>query len=143
MLHTRRHGLPAALAVAFTLSACASPQEQVASKENKLVAAGFVARPAATPQSEALLTRLPPHQFVMKDLNGRYVYLYADPLVCGCLYVGSDAAYSQYKKMIFQQHLANQQQATAQLYSDPAWSFGGWGGQWGPGFGGGFGPGFY
>ena len=139
-----RTGLPAALAVTFALSACATPQEQVASKEDKLVAAGFVARPADTPQRQALLTRLPPHHFAMKNLSGRYVYLYADPLVCGCLYVGSDAAYAQYRKMIFQQNIADEQETTAQLYSDPAWSFGGWGGgPWGPGFGGGFGPGFY
>ncbi len=138
-----RSGLPAALAFTCALSACATPQEQVAAKEDRLIAAGFVARPADTPQRQALLTRLPPHRFVMRNMNGRYVYLYADPLVCGCLYVGSDAAYTQYRKMVFQQHLADEQETAAQLNAYPAWSFGGWGGQWGPGFGDGFGPGFY
>ncbi len=143
MPHSLRDGLPVLCAAVLVLSACATPQEQVASKEDKLIAAGFVARPADTPQRQALLKRLPPHHFVMKDLHGQYVYLYADPLVCGCLYVGKDAAYTQYKKMIFQQNLADEQQTAAQLYSDPAWSFDGWGGPWGPGFGAGFGPGFY
>ncbi len=143
MPFTFRTSLPPALAVAFMLSACATPQERVASKEDHLIAAGFVARPADTPQRQALLARLPPHHFVMRNLNGQYVYMYADPLVCGCLYVGSDAAYTQYRKMLFQQNLANEQETAAQLNSDPGWSFGGWGGQWGPGFGTGFGPGFY
>ena len=138
-----RCALFAALAFPLALSACATPQEQVAAKEDKLVAAGFHARPADNPQRQAMLQKLPPHHFVMRAVNGHYVYLYADPLVCGCLYVGSETAYSQYKQEMFQQHLADEQQMTAQINSDPGFGFDGWGGPWGPGFGGGFGPGFY
>lgn len=139
-----RHGLHAALALCpLLLGACATQQERVADKEDKLAAAGFQARPADTPARQAMLQKLPPHHFVMRAVNGGYVYLYSDPLVCGCLYVGSQAAYSQYKQQMFQQRLADEQQMTAQMYSDPSWSFGAWGGPWGPGFGGGFGPGFY
>ena len=76
-------------------------------------------------------------------MNGRTVYLYGDPLVCGCVYIGSEQAYDKYREQMFQQHLVNQRELTAQLYSDPAWEFGGWGGPWGPGFGPGFGPDFY
>ena len=133
----------AAFGVPLLLTACATQQERVADKEDKLAAAGFVARPADTPARQAMLQKLPPHKFVMRAAGGNYVYLYSDPLVCGCLYVGSSQAYSTYKQMMFQQQLADQQQLTAQMYSDPAWSFGAWGGPWGPGFGGGFGPGFY
>lgn len=125
------------------VSGCETPQQVVQNKEDRLVAAGFVARPADTPKRVAMLRTLPSHKFEMRQINGHYVYLYSDPLVCGCLYVGSEAAYGQYKQMMFQQNLANQQEMTAQLYSDPGWSFDGWGGPFGPGFGGGFGPGFY
>ncbi|MGI4744594.1 MAG: hypothetical protein ACRYGI_10245 [Janthinobacterium lividum] len=130
-------------ALVLLLGACATKQDRVAAKEDMLVAAGFVARPADTPARQAMLQKLPPHHFVMRSVNGNYVYLYSDPLVCGCLYVGSAQAFSTYKQQKFQQNLADQQQMTAQMYSDPAWSFGPWGGGFGPGFGGGFGPGFY
>lgn len=133
----------ALLGLPMLLAGCETPQQVVQNKEDRLLAAGFVARPADTPKRLAMLQALPPHRFEMRQVNGRYIYLYADPLVCGCLYVGSETAYGQYKQMMFQQHLADQQEMTAQLYSDPAWSFGGWGGPFGPGFGGGFGPGFY
>ncbi len=133
----------AAVSLPLVLSACATPQELVQDKENRLVAAGFIARPADTPQRQTMLQKLPPHKFEMRQVGDHYVYLYADPLVCGCLYVGSEQAYGRYKQMMFQQHLADEQQMTAQLYSDPAWDFGGWGGPFGPGFGPGFGPYFY
>ena len=64
-------------------------------------------------------------------------YVYADPLVCRCLYVGSQQAYGQYRQNAQQQKLADEQATTAQMYSDPSWSWG----AWGPGFGPGFGPG--
>lgn len=133
----------AVLLVPLLAGACATKQERVADKEDRLVAAGFVARPADTPARQAMMQRLPANRFAQRNINGKYVYLYADPLVCGCLYVGSDTAYTTYKQQQLQQRLADQQQLTAQEYSDPAWSFGPWGGGFGPGFGAGFGPGFY
>lgn len=139
----RTSACAAALLLPLLLGACATEQDRVVAKTDMLVAAGFIARPADTPARQAMLQKLPPHHFVMRAVNGNYVYLYSDPLVCGCLYVGSSQAYSTYKQQRFQQNLADQQQLTAQMYSDPGWNFGPWGGAWGPGFGGGFGPGFY
>ena len=133
----------AAASLVLLLGACATEQQQVASKEDRLAAAGFIARPADTPQREAMLQRLPAEYFAKRDVNGHYVYLYGDPLVCGCVYVGSEQAYGRYREQMIQQRLADEQAMTAQLYSDPGWDFGGWGGPWGPGFGAGFGPGFY
>ena len=139
----RSIGSAGTLASLLLVAACATEQERVASKEDRLVAAGFVARPADNPQRQAMLRRLPAEHFVMRDVNGRYVYLYGDPLVCGCVYVGSEQAYGAYKEQMLQQRLADEQQMTAQMNSDPGWDFGMWGGPWGPGFGAGFGPGFY
>jgi hypothetical protein len=91
-------------------------------------------RPANTPERQVMLHRLPPHKFVQR-INGDSVhYVYADPLVCGCLYVGTQQAYSQYKQHQQQQNLADEQQMTASMYSDPAWNWGAWG-PWGPGVG--------
>jgi hypothetical protein len=88
-----------------------------------------------------MLHRLPAHTFVQR-VNGDIVhYVYADPLVCGCLYVGTQQAYNQYKANQLQQSLADEQQMTAQTYSDASWNWGAWG-PWppGPGFGFAYGP---
>jgi hypothetical protein len=116
------------------LTGCQTQQQIVTQREDNLAAAGFVVRPANTPERQVMLHRLPPHQFVQR-INGDTVhYVYADPLVCGCLYVGTQQAYGQYKLHQQQQHLADEQQMTAQTYADPAWNWGAWG-PWGPGVG--------
>jgi hypothetical protein len=129
-----------ALIVVFAIAACQSQSALVTQNEDKLAAAGFVVRPANTPERIAMLKRLPPHQFVQRA-NGNVVhYVYADPLVCGCLYVGTQQAYNQYKLHQLQQHLADEQLMTAQTYSDTTWNWQGWG-PWGsPGFGFVYGP---
>ena len=121
------------------LGACQTQQQMVAQHEDNLAAAGFVIRPANTPERKAMLAKLPPNRFVQRVKGDTVHYVYADPLVCGCLYVGSQQAYSQYKQHEQQQHLADEQQMTADSYSDAAWNWGAWG-PWGPGYG--FGHGY-
>jgi hypothetical protein len=122
------------------LAGCASQQQVVEQKEDQLAAAGFIARPANTPERRDMLKRLPPHQFAQRVRGDAISYVYADPLVCGCLYVGSQAAYDRYKLYIQQKRLADEQQLTAQAYSDAAWNWGAWG-PWGPDYGFAYGPG--
>src|SRR5277367_4421732 len=113
------------------LAACQTQQQIISAHEDNLAAAGFIVRPANTPERQAMLKRLPPHQFVQR-VNGDTVhYVYADPLVCGCLYVGTQQAYNQYKRDQQQKNLADEQQMTAQSYSDAAWNWNAWG-PWGP-----------
>jgi hypothetical protein len=136
----KRFRMEIALIAMFAITACQSQSAFVAQKEDNLAAAGFVVRPANTPERIAMLNRLPPHQFVQR-VNGDIVhYVYADPLVCGCLYVGTQQAYSQYKLHQQQQRLADEQLMTAQTYTDTTWNWGAWG-PWGPpGFGLAYGP---
>ncbi len=126
------------LSLPLLLGACATEQQRVATTEDRLATAGFVSRPADTPQREAMLQRLPADHFARRDVRGRSVYLYADPLVCGCLYVGSEQAYDRYREQMVQQHLAGERQLAVQIIPDPDWSLDGWGGPWGPGFENGF-----
>lgn len=113
------------------LAACQTEQQIVSAHEDNLAAAGFIIRPANNPERLAMLNRLPPHQFVQR-VNGDVVhYVYADPLVCGCLYVGTQQAYNQYRRDQQQKNLADEQQMTAQSYSDAAWNWNAWG-PWGP-----------
>ena len=46
------------------------------------------------------------HQFVQRVKGDTVHYVYADPLVCGCLYVGTQQAYDQYKRDQQQKNLA-------------------------------------
>lgn len=128
--------LVGALLVLVSLSACQTTPPDVAAHEDKLAAAGFVKRIADTPERQAMLTRLPIDQFVIRQNGNTVHYIYADPLVCGCLYVGTEQAFAQYQE---NRQLANQERVIAQMYEDAAWSWGAWG-PWGPSMGFVYGP---
>jgi hypothetical protein len=117
-------------AVVLGLGACASTKERVQEKEDLLAAAGFVMRPANTPARESELTSLPRHKFVTRVKGGNVEYLYADPVVCNCLYTGDQKAFGNYKHELFERHLANQQQLTAEMYQEPPGWWYGW--RWRP-----------
>jgi hypothetical protein len=115
------------------LIGCESVQQQVQNKEDALAAAGFTVKPANTPEREQMLHRLPPNRFVQRPKNGVVDYVYADPLVCNCLYVGDQNAYNRLKEHEREQHLADEAQMTADTYSDAEWNWGAWG-PWGGGW---------
>lgn len=131
------------LLISFSLlCACETAQERIEHHEDNLAAAGFIVRPANTPEREEMLKRLPPHKFVQRAKGNTVDYVYADPLVCNCLYIGTQQAYNQYKLHEQQQNLADEQQLTADTYADATWNWGAWG-PWpdafGPRYGGAFG----
>ena len=117
---------PAALAACLLIAACATPQQRAENRENLLTAAGFTARPADTPGRVASLRGLPANKVVQRTRGGVVGYVYADPLVCGCLYVGDQAAYGRYQQEVLQRRLANQQEMTAQM-NQMGWDDGPWG----------------
>jgi hypothetical protein len=133
--------LAAGLVGAMLLGACQTTPPDVAAHEDKLAAAGFVVLIANTPERQAMLTRLPIDQFVIRQNGSNTHYVYADPIVCGCLYVGTQQAFEQYQANQQMANLANQEQMVAQMYEDGAWSWGAWGpGPWGPPMGFVYGP---
>lgn len=137
---------------ATLITACQTPHQRVVQHEDYLAAAGFVVRPANTPERKAMLARLPAHKFIKRENGDKVHYVYADPSVCQCLYVGSQKAYGRYQEdkqtrqqdkelkheLEANQHAAEDDDYEAQVYSDPAWSWGAWG-TWGPEYG--YGPG--
>jgi hypothetical protein len=130
--HSRMGVLSALLAV-LILGACESRQQVITQNEDRLAAAGFIVKPANTPERQAMLKKLPPNKFVMRTSGDNVHYVYADPIVCSCLYVGNQDAYNKYKSNELAEHLADEQQLTAETYQDAAWDWGAWG-PWGPGF---------
>jgi hypothetical protein len=111
-------------AVCVGVSACAN---QVQNKEDMLAAAGFTIVPANTPQRQASLKSMPPHKFVHQMRNNAVVFVYADPTICDCMYVGNQVAYDRYRQNVFVKNIANEQEMTAQMYQMD------WG-PWGPGW---------
>ncbi|RDV04828.1 hypothetical protein [Undibacter mobilis] len=65
----------------------------------KLEDAGFVMRPANTAAELGHVKRLPPRQFVSRMKNGQRYYLYADPDLCKCVFVGNAVAFEAYRDM--------------------------------------------
>jgi hypothetical protein len=113
------------------LGGCQTLAQRVTDKEDLLAAAGFAAQPANTPQRLASLRALPANKFVPKTKGDAIEYVYADPVVCNCLYVGDQTAFNAYKKEVFTRNIVNEQQLTAETYSDP-WNWAGWdSGAWG------------
>ncbi|GAA4497796.1 hypothetical protein [Gluconacetobacter tumulicola] len=74
-----------------------------------------------------MLNRLPPHHFVRRTHGNAVFYVYADPTVCDCLYVGDQAAYDNYQSYRQQKMLADEQQMTAGEYRDATWNWNAWG----------------
>jgi hypothetical protein len=115
------------LLATLVLTGCKSAQ--IEDREDLLSAAGFSMKVANTPQRQAALKKLPPNRFVTKTKADQVAYIYADPVVCNCLYVGDQTAYNRYKKEMFDRNLADEQQLTALSYQN-AWDWSGW--NWGP-----------
>jgi hypothetical protein len=110
----------------LAVAACATPQQQAAQKEDLLAAAGFQVRPADSPHRIAAMKRLPANKFVIKVVNGNPVYLYADPLVCGCVYFGTQQNWDAYRQEVFAKQIAEEAQMTA-IMNQENWDMGPWG----------------
>ena len=101
-----RHTILAVLGPIVLVAACAVPPAKVADRENLLASAGFVARPADTPQRERMLHSISADRFVRRTAGDRSMFLFADPLVCNCVYVGDQAAYDRYRREVRARNIA-------------------------------------
>lgn len=136
MSHSHSTLRPLALlaVLGLSLAGCAAMRaDSIENHENDLAAAGFVVLPASTPARVTMLTTLPPNR-VSRRIEGEHVsYLYPDPVLCHCLYVGSQGAWSRFQFMAQQKRIAQDQLDAAQLNNQFMWDWGPWGG-YGPGF---------
>jgi hypothetical protein len=115
-----------ALTGLLAVAGCASQQQLVGQKEDLLAAAGFQIRVADNPHRLAAMRRLPPNKFVTRIVNGQPVYLYADPLVCQCVYFGTQQNWAAYRQEVLARQLADEAQMTAMM-NESAWEWSPWG----------------
>ena len=65
-----------------------------------LTSAGFRVRFANDPAGQRALHALPPNRFVIHTVNGVDHYLFADPKVCVCIFVGNKDNYLSYRSIL-------------------------------------------
>ena len=115
----------------IALSACVSTEDRVSQEGDQLAAAGFLMKPANTPERKEMMSRIPPHTLLRQVDGDDVTFVYADPLVCNCIFVGTQEAYGRYQQYLQARRLVNDQRQAAMMWS--GWYGGPWG--WGPGWG--------
>jgi hypothetical protein len=80
---------------------------------------GFVMR-AAKPAELERLRSLPPRRFVARTIGGRRYYLYSDPDLCKCVFLGDEAAMQSYKDLIAAAAASNAANAANAAAQTPA-----------------------
>jgi hypothetical protein len=103
----------AALALCLAAGCSGDNFRAVANKEDMLAAAGFKFVPANTPERQQAFQRLPQHKFVREVKGDKVIYIYADPTICVCIYVGGQKAYGTYRGLALQKRIADEQVAVA------------------------------
>ena len=74
-------------------------RQPVAETESTLVAAGFKQMAAKSPDELNHIRSFPPQKLTYYIENGRFVYRFADPDFCRCVYEGDEAAYQRYERL--------------------------------------------
>ena len=87
----------AILILEFSFAAANAQQEAV---DMHLEDAGFVMRAATPQQFDRIRSALPSRRFVARTVGGRRYYLYADPDLCKCVFLGNEVAMQSYKAMV-------------------------------------------
>jgi hypothetical protein len=111
MSTTQRSILLSGYSLAIFLAVCGSmlvalepPSKPFLDKNSfYLSSAGFKVHFANDAAGKQALHALPPHRFVIHDLgSGNVRYLYAEPQHCACVFIGTAAAYQNYRGILGQ-----------------------------------------
>ena len=114
-----RHTILALLGPVVLVAGCAVPPARVVDRENLLASAGFVARPADTPERQKMLHSILADRFVRRSAGDRSMLLFADPLVCNCVYIGDQAAYNRYLQEVRARNIADDKALAPQDLIEP------------------------
>jgi hypothetical protein len=106
-----------AIILALGFTGCAAIRaNQTHWTEQLLTAAGFKVEPVATAEELAHLRTLK-RKVVQDRRDGEMRYVYADPDVCKCLYVGDEPQYLKYQQIKVQKEIA-EEQANTMVYQN-------------------------
>ncbi len=89
--------LVALLLIGFFCDPAVSGQEAT---DMKLEDAGFTVRVADTSAKAARLRAVPARKFIRRVKAGRAYYMYVDPDLCKCAYLGNQDAMNNYRAMV-------------------------------------------
>ena len=99
-----------AIVLALGFAGCAAIRpNQTDWTEQLLTAAGFQVEPVATAEELAHLRTLKPRKVVQDRRDDEMRYVYADPDVCTCFYVGDEQQYQKYQTLKVQKEIAERQ----------------------------------
>jgi hypothetical protein len=129
--------LIAMAALFFLCAGCVSERDRWEETEQMLIAAGFKMQPADTPERQTQLATLPPHKLMWQSLRAGGTqtmgYIYADPDVCHCVFVGDDKAYQAFAQLSLQKKLADEYREASEMAENAAFGWNMWApGYWGP-----------
>jgi hypothetical protein len=86
---------------ASLLAALETPSKPFLDKNSFLLSsAGFRVQLANDEAGRKALQALPPHRFVMHKNGGDVRYLYAEPIHCVCIFIGTPSAYQDYRDIL-------------------------------------------
>ena len=86
---------------ASALAAAEAPSQPFLEKNSfYLSSAGFRVQLANDPVGRKALRALPAHRFVVNGVGDAVRYFYAEPQHCVCIFVGTQQAYDNYRKML-------------------------------------------
>jgi hypothetical protein len=95
--------------IAVVAAGCATLDTlETRAMERELRAAGFSIE---TTDASTLVT-IPTRKIVRDVRDGKPVYLYRDPSVCDCVYVGGDREYQRYRQLELAKETADPEAAT-------------------------------
>jgi hypothetical protein len=116
-------------AMAIALGGCATiRRHETQGTEQVLSAAGFQMQLGDTPEKLASLRVLPTRRLVPQARDGRLYYVYADPEVCRCLFVGAEPQYQEYQRLALRKRIADEELMAAQnILSASTMNWGLWG----------------
>jgi len=83
--------------LAFALICCGRPAAGQEAIGMHLENAGFIMRPAITPEQQARMRKLPARKFIARAKAGVRYFIYADPDYCKCVFLGNQEAMRNFR----------------------------------------------
>jgi hypothetical protein len=91
------------LLCASLLAALETPSKPFLDKNSfYMTSAGFRVQVANDEAGRKAMNALPPHRFVVHHFGNDVRYLYAEPIHCVCIFIGTQSAYQDYRDILSQ-----------------------------------------